>query len=210
METVNYTEEQLEQMLQAKKAEKQQQRQAERQAYEQKRDAFVKRVIGEAVSYHGLLKDFKADLVQSFEEFEKQLNEYGEIRKNSKGGFSITSSDGKHRVRRMRATAPEWDERSKKGEALIIEFLQEQITDTKIHKLVMSFLQRNEKGELEYSRVMNLLNMKADFDDPRWVEGLELMQESYNITLRAFQFEFQVKDDISGKWQRLEMNFSSI
>lgn len=210
METVNYTEEQLEQMLQAKKAEKQQQRQAERQAYEQKRDAFVKRVIGEAVSYHGLLKDFKADLIQSFEEFEKQLNEYGEIRKNSKGGFSITSSDGKHRVRRMRATAPEWDERSKKGEALIIEFLQEQITDTKIHKLVMSFLQRNEKGELEYSRVMNLLNMKADFDDPRWVEGLELMQESYNITLRAFQFEFQVKDDISGKWQRLEMNFSSI
>lgn len=210
METVNYTEEQLEQMLQAKKAEKQQQRQAERQAYEQKRDAFVKRVIGEAVSYHGLLKDFKADLVQSFEEFEKQLNEYGEIRKNSKGGFSITSSDGKHRVRRMRATAPEWDERSKKGEALIIEFLQEQITDTKIHKLVMSFLQRNEKGELEYSRVMNLLNMKADFDDPRWVEGLELMQESYNITLRAFQFEFQVKDDNTGKWQRLEMNFSSI
>lgn len=210
METVNYTEEQLEQMLQAKKAEKEQQRQAERQAYETKRDAFVKRVIGEAVSYHGLLKDFKADLVQSFEEFEKQLNEYGEIRSNSKGGFSITSSDGKHRVRRIRATAPEWDERSKKGEALIIEFLQEQITDTKIHKLVMSFLQRNEKGELEYSRVMNLLNMKADFDDPRWVEGLELMQESYNITLRAFQFEFQVKDDISGKWQRLEMNFSSI
>ncbi|MCO5258888.1 MAG: DUF3164 family protein [Crocinitomicaceae bacterium] len=210
METVNYTEEQLEQMLQAKKAEKEQQRQAERQAYETKRDAFVKRVIGEAVSYHGLLKDFKADLIQSFEEFEKQLNEYGEIRKNSKGGFSITSSDGKHRVRRMRATAPEWDERSKKGEALIIEFLQEQITDTKIHKLVMSFLQRNEKGELEYSRVMNLLNMKADFDDPRWVEGLELMQESYNITLRAFQFEFQVKDDITGKWQRLEMNFSSI
>lgn len=210
METVNYTEEQLEQMLQAKKAEKEQQRQAERQAYETKRDAFVKRVIGEAVSYHGLLKVFKADLVQSFEEFEKQLNEYGEIRSNSKGGFSITSSDGKHRVRRIRATAPEWDERSKKGEALIIEFLQEQITDTKIHKLVMSFLQRNEKGELEYSRVMNLLNMKADFDDPRWVEGLELMQESYNITLRAFQFEFQVKDDISGKWQRLEMNFSSI
>lgn len=30
METVNYTEEQLEQMLQAKKAEKEQQRQAER------------------------------------------------------------------------------------------------------------------------------------------------------------------------------------
>jgi ABC-type Fe3+/spermidine/putrescine transport system ATPase subunit len=210
METVNYTEEQLEQMLQAKKAEKEQQRQAERQAYESKRDAFVKRVIGEAVSYNGLLKDFKADLVQSFEEFEKQLNEYGEIRSNSKGGFSITSSDGKYRIRRIRATSPEWDERSKKGEALIIEFLQEQITDTKIHKLVMSFLQRNEKGELEYSRVMNLLNMKTDFDDPRWVEGLELMQESYNVTLRAYQFEFQVKDDISGKWQRLEMNFSSI
>lgn len=210
MEKVEYTEEELEQMLLATRAAKEAARKEAREEYEKQRDAFVKRVIGEAISYHEILKEFKADLNKAFEEFEAKLNAYGEIPGNSKGGFSITSSDGKYRVRRIRATTPEWDERSKKGEGLILEFLQEKIEDDKIHKLVMSFLQRNEKGELEYSRVMSLLNMKGDFDDERWVEGLELMQESYKVALRAYQFEFQIKDKLTGKWQRLEMNFSGI
>lgn len=207
---VEYTEEQLEQMLQQKRKAREQARQKERADYEKNRDAFVKRVIGDAISYQSILTDFKNELVEKFEEFEQKLGEYGEIRKNSKGGFSITSSDNLHRVKRIRATSPEWDERSKKGESLIIEFLKEQITDEKIHKLVMSFLERNDKGELEYSRVMNLLTMKDNFDDPRWNEGLQLMQESYNLTFKAYQFEFQIKNETTGKWERLEMNFSSI
>lgn len=202
--------EELKQLLAEKTAKEAAEKKAERDKYEQDKDLFVKRIFGDAVAYHTILRDFKNELHQEFDKHEEVLANYGGIRGNSKGGFSLTTTDGNHRVRRTRATTPQWDERSKKGEALIIEFLKEQIQDERLHKLVMSFLERNDKGELEYSRVMNLLNMKNEFDDERWLKGLELMQESYSLTLRAYSYEFQHKNSSTGKWERLELNFASI
>ncbi|HRO75764.1 MAG TPA: DUF3164 family protein [Crocinitomicaceae bacterium] len=209
-EKKDYTVEELEQMLNERKQAQDAERQAEREAYEKERDLFVQRSMVEAIAFSQILTEFKNDMHRSFKEYEERLNSYGGLRGNSKGGFSLTTTDGKYRIRRTRATSPEWDERSKKGETLIIEFLKEQITDEKIHKLVMSFLERNDKGELEYSRVMNLLNMKNDFQDERWITGLELMQESYSKTLRAYGYEFLKKDEETGKWNRVEINFTAI
>lgn len=209
METSDYTEEQLEQMLKNRKRANDKKRRSERKAYEKKRDEFVSDMMKEALHYNEILTKFKEGLHSAFEEHQEILNKYGEIRKNSKGGFSLTSSDGKNRVKRIRATAPQWDERSKKGEELIMDFLKQKIRSKKLHKLVMSFLQRDEKGNLEYSRVMNLLKMRHEWDDERWIEGLNLMEESYTIHFRAYGYVFEKRDE-GGKWERVEMNFSSI
>jgi len=206
---VDYTVEELKAMLQEKEATTANKKQQERTNYETKRDLFVKRVISEALAYNDILKEFKNDLHKSFEDHAEKLAAYGGIRTNSKGGFSLTTADGQFRVKRIRQTTPDWDERSKKGEELIIAFLKEKIENKKIHKLVMSFLDKNEKGELEYSQVMKLLAMKNEFSDDNWIKGLELMQESYTISLRAYSYEFLTKDK-HGKWNRLELNFSSI
>jgi hypothetical protein len=203
------TVEELEQMLQEKKAAETAKRAKERELYELERTTFVNKVFGEAVAYNEIMRDFKNNLHKEFVKWEERLNEYGGIRSNSKGGFSLVSADGQKKVTRIRATKPEWDERSKKGEALIIAFLSDKIKDEKIHKLVMSFLERNEQGELEYARVMNLLNMKSDFDDERWLEGLTLMQESYSLNLRAYNYLFKQLDE-TGKWRNVDINFSSI
>lgn len=139
------------------------------------------------------------------------LTEYGEIRGNSKGGFSITSSDGTMRVTRTRDTEPYWDERSTKAVAMLKEFLEDTAKkrDKDLFEILMGFMAKNDKGDLEYSRVFHLLKHRHTFSDPRWTEGLNLLEESFQTNLRGYGYEIKVKDE-QGKWQSISLNFTSL
>jgi hypothetical protein len=141
----------------------------------------------------------------------EKLAGYGKIRGNSKGGFSITNSDDTMRITRRRDTEPVWDERSTKAIELIKDFLSDTIKkrDLKLYEILIGFLERNEKGDLEYNRVMDLYKHEDKFDDPRWKEGLRLIKESYSNHLKGFGYEFKIKNE-SGKWENLLLNFSSL
>lgn len=201
----------LEKLLAKKKAEEAQKRADAKAQYETQRDKAVKYMITQAVEINTVLTAFKKEMNERFDEYERILNEYGGIRSNSKGGFQILSSDNTLKAVRRRNTEPVWDERSEKAIALIADFLRDTVKkkDVKIFDILLSFIQKNKKGDLEYSKVMNLLSHKDKYDDPRWVEGLQLLQESYSTQMRAFGFEFYEKgtDD---KWQKIEINFTAL
>ncbi|NDG53898.1 MAG: DUF3164 family protein, partial [Flavobacteriia bacterium] len=118
------------------------------------------------------------------------LSEYGKIRSNSKGGFSVTDKNDTMRVTRRRDTEPVWDERSGKAVELIKEFLGDAIKkrDIKMYEILMSFLERNANGDLEYGRVMDLYKHEDKFDDPRWKEGLKLIKESFSNHLKGYGY----------------------
>src|SRR5690606_20895341 len=141
----------------------------------------------------------------------KSTAKYGTIPTTSKGGFTITHSDNERRITRRRDTDPVWDERGHKGVELIRDFLYDYVKkrDVDLFEILLSFIERNQKGELEYAKVMSLLQHENKFDDPRWKEGLRLVKESYSLVLRGFGYEFKEKN-AQGKWVRLELNFSSI
>ncbi len=197
--------------LAADEKKEQQRRTKERQEYEKARDVMVQMQIAEACEISGILIDFKARLEAAFNFHEEKLNEYGGIRSNSKGGFSLPHSNGQFRVRRLRATMPDWDERGEKGTELIGDFLKSTIKkrDIKTYEILIGFIQKNDKGDLEYSKVMDLLQHKDKYTDERWVEGLNLIQESYSVGLRSYQYDFQKKND-QGKWENIIINFTSI
>jgi hypothetical protein len=203
--------EQMEAILNEKKAKQAKLREKERQNYEIERDELVETMVAKARDISGILKSFKTDLNVVFDEHQLRLQEYGGIRSNSKGGFSLQHSNGEMKAVRTRSTQPVWDERSTKALELISDFMQDTVKkkDLKLYEILKSFIQRNEKGELEYSKVMHLLSHKDKYDDPRWVEGLNLIQESYSISLRGYGFDFFVKDE-QGKWLKVEINFTAI
>ncbi|HRO75597.1 MAG TPA: DUF3164 family protein [Crocinitomicaceae bacterium] len=201
----------LEKLLAQKKKEEAEQRAELKAKYEEQRDKTVKLMIASAVEISAALTAFKAEMHQHFDSYEEILNEYGGIRSNSKGGFQLVSSDGTLKAVRRRNTQPVWDERSEKAIELINDFLRDTVKkkDIKIFEILFSFIQKNDKGDLEYSKVMNLLSHKNKYDDPRWVEGLQLLQESYSIQMRAYGFEFY-KKGADDKWQKIEINFSAL
>lgn len=200
-------------MLQLAEEEKKEQKQIEkrRKMYEEARDVMINCQYAEACEIAGILKEFKDRLHAAFEHHEEELRKYGGIRSNSKGGFSLIHSNGDIRVRRLRGTEPVWDERGAKGVDLIADFLKDTIKkrDLDTYEILIGFIQKNDKGDLEYSKVMQLLQHRDRFDDERWLKGLSLIQESYSISLRAYSYNFQ-KKNAEGKWESLEINFTSI
>lgn len=184
----------------------------EKKKYEEKKDKAIEELMDEAKELALAVARFKNKMHTVMENHKETLNNYGGIRSNSQGGFTMTNSRNDLRITRRRDTDPSWDERANKAVELIKEFLlSEGIKKTagRIHGILMGFIERNEQGDLEYAKVMELLKHEGTFQDPRWVKGLELIKESYSVTLKKFGYEFKEKNAFD-KWQRLELNFSSL
>ena len=205
------TDAQLEEMLAKRKKAKQAQLEKEKQAYEDKKNATVCELVNEALELHQQLAVFKQKCHHSLEEFSVALSEYGELRSNSKGGFSLTDKDGILRVTRRRDVEPNWDERSTKAVELIKDFLGDAVKkrDQKLYEILMSFLERNQNGDMEYGRVMNLWQHEDKFNDPRWKEGLKLIKESFTTHLKGYGYVFQTRGT-DGKWNPLNLTFASV
>ncbi|AJA67345.1 Protein of unknown function DUF3164 [Myroides sp. A21] len=205
------TTQELEQMLKERKKAEQADLAKKKKEYESKRDYTVNSCVEAAINLNKVIQEFKNQVHQLMDEQATLISEYGMIRSTSKGGFTISNSDNTMQLKRRRDTEPAWDERSTKAVDLIKDFLGDAIKkrDTKMYEILMSFLQRNEKGELEYSRVMDLYSHEDKFDDPRWKEGLRLIKESFSNHLRGYGYEFKIKDK-DGKWTNVLLNFSSL
>ena len=183
----------------------------ERKEYEQTRDANIFKMLSTARALCKELSEFKQFCHINMEQNAVALEKYGKIRSNSKGGFSITNSDDTMKVTRRRDTEPVWDERSQKAVELIKDFLMDTIKkrDLDMFEILMSFLERNSKGDLEYARVMDLYKHEDKFDDERWKEGLRLIKESFSNHLKGFAYQFSFKGE-DGKWVKADLNFSSL
>lgn len=197
-------------LAEKEKAEKDQ-LEKERKAYEREKDQMIEKIITTVTTMSKELAEFKTFCHIEMDNHQKKLENYGKLRSNSKGGFSLTNSDDTMRVTRRLDTEPTWDERSTKAMELIKDFLSDTVKkrDMKLYEILISFLERNAKGDLEYSRVMDLYKHEDKFDDPRWKEGLRLMKESFSNHLKGFGYEFKIKG-ADGKWQSLLLNFSSL
>jgi hypothetical protein len=183
----------------------------ERIAYETNRDNIISKITETANALSRELSEFKTFCHIEMEKQELKLTEYGKLRANSKGGFSITSSCGNMRVTRRRDTEPAWDERASKAIGLIKDFLADTVKkrDVKLYEILLSFLERNSKGDLEYSRVMDLYKHENKFDDDRWLEGLRLIKQSFTNHLKGYGYEFKIKNEETGKLESILLNFSS-
>ncbi|NJN27177.1 MAG: DUF3164 family protein [Cyclobacteriaceae bacterium] len=201
----------LENMLASRKEALRIAREKERADYEKDRDKKIADIMQEAIRLQNQIAFFKQKCHEIMDEQAAKLEAYGAIRGNSKGGFSITNAEGKLRVTRRRDTMPYWDERATKGVEFIKEFLHSFVKkrDKKLFEILISFLEKNNAGELEYSKVMHLMRHEDKFTDPKWQEGLALIKEGYMVTMKAYGYEFR-KMTGDGKWENIGLNFSSI
>lgn len=202
---------QIEKLLAQRKKDEKSKREAEKKAYEKEKDTTIESLWEEAEELEQRASRLKNKCHIVMQAQQEKLNEYGGIRSNSKGGFSLPHSNGLMKVTRTRDTDPVWDERASKAVELIKDFLADTVKkrDADTYELLMEFVAKNEKGDLEYEKVMNLFKHQDRFTDPRWVNGLQLVKESYSLQFKSFGYEFKRKD-ANGKWKGLTLNFSSL
>lgn len=201
----------IEQMLAKRKEKERKAKLKAKQEYEQRRDDLVDKVVNKAWEVNALLSDFKNQLHEEFEKHKEELNQYGGIPGNSKGGYSLVHSSGKIKATRLRSTQPVWDERAEKSLELISDFLRTTVkkSHNKLYEVLITYIQKNKSGDLEYSKVMELISHRDKWKDERWLKGLDLLQESYKVDFRSFTYAFYFKDT-DGKWKPISINFSSL
>ena len=204
------SDEALEQELRNRKLLKTQQDAEKRAAYESMKSELVVRWVLQALELETLAKELNAGVRADLESFAEIMREYGEIKKNSKGGFSIEDKDFQYRIRLRYKTISDFDERADLAEKLLRDFFERtlKVTDQTVFDMFMKLLERK-KGKLEASGAMEILSFQDRYDDEEWQKGCKLLRESFHPVGSKYYVEFEVKDD-EGKWRVLALNFSSL
>lgn len=190
----------------------QKKREQEKNQYISNRDVNISGLISKAKEINNQMANFKFETAQLMQLQEEALNGYGLLRSNSKGGFSISNASGTMKIKRRRDTEPSWDERGQKGIDMLKDFLSDTVKkrDQSLYEILIGFLEKNKQGDLEYSRVMELLKHEEKYTDQRWVEGLKLLKESYSNLMKGYGFQFYHKPKDGDKWEAINLSFASI
>lgn len=201
----------LEALLQQKKKEEREARARAREIYEQQRDELVSELVQRAQVLHMQMRDFKQYAIDRLEEFRETANLYGDIRRNSKGGFSLRHRRTQEMVSLDRNSVPEYDERAALAETLIKEFLEDKVKkrDLPTYRTIMALMERNKQGDLTVSRIASLLKVKDNYDDERWMKAMELFEESFRIREISYSVSFYNKDNMQ-KDKAITLTFASI
>jgi hypothetical protein len=201
----------LEKALKDSKEKRKRQQEKAKKGYEAQRDKAIMKVIALALEAEKALQALGRGFHETMEDQYQKRNEYAGANARSFGGFTITHGSEPFRIRRKYQSKPQWDERAEMGEQLLKEFLADAVKkrDQNLYEILISFLEKNQDGHYEYSRIMNLYQHADKFTDERWVKALRLFKESFNNTFTRFYFEAE-RQDATGKWVKIETNFSNI
>ena len=203
---------QLEQQIEAKKEAKRKEKLAARKNYETERDQMVNSLVKDAIDLHDTMSRFKAQAFHAFEQLRSLAAEYGDIPNNSKGGFSLRASDTKVKAALERNLVFEYDERCDLALNLLREFLEETIKkkDQQMYRTISTLLNKNTKGDMNPARVAELLKIKDNYADERWVKAMQLLQESYQEREVSYNVAFYVPDPTPNKDALVSLSFPSI
>ncbi len=210
MNLESLSDEELEAAYQKRLAEKKEREQKNRSSYLSIKQNTVLTAINKALELEEKLAECHQSIMDNLLAFKELMNEYGDLPKNSKGGFSIENEEGDKKVRLKLRLLGDFDERADLAETHIRAFFEKTLkqTDLTTFEILMKLLERK-KGRLEYSRVMQILSFEDRFIDKDWLDGCRLLKESYRNTGSKSYIEFEVKDE-QGDWRTLNLNFSSL
>jgi hypothetical protein len=201
----------LENLLAQKKRQEREDYARRKADYEAGRDKIVTEMFHKAKQLSLEMQKFKAECVERLNEFSKEAHRYGDIRSNSKGGFSLRNSDKSLMVVYERNTKPEYDERSQMAETLLKEFLEDKIKrkDLQTYRTIAALMERNKKGDYTPARVASLMKIRDNYDDPRWVKAMQLFEESFQVIDISMSVSFYEKDE-QEKDQMIPLTFASM
>lgn len=201
----------LEAALKEKRDQERRDREARKAGYEAERHDLVVRLAKQAEELSIRLAEFKTIAVRQLEEFRKRAEEYGDIRSNSKGGFSIRNANGTYKVAYERNVVSEYDERADLAESLLREFLSDMVKkrDAQAYEIITGLLERGKRGDFNPAAVNALLKMKDKYTDERWVKAMALFIESFNTRLISMNVSF-FKKNAMDKDVLIPLTFASI
>lgn len=205
--------EELEKELAEAKAEEKELRGKKRKQYEEEREGLVNSLSAEAYKIAVFMISLKSEATKRLNEFKLKMLEYGDLRRGEKNKGSFELKTEQWKVVFAHQIIKKFDERAYTAEKHISEFLKSFLKkkDKATHDMVSALLKRDEEsGQFDIDMINRLYTMEDRFDDPNWKKGIQLFKESYAPYSTAQYIRFYQKNEDTGSWDLLNLDFAKI
>ena len=132
--------------------------------------------------------------------------------KDDQQSHTFTNSEGTMRITIGHYMLDNYRDTVNEGIAMVKTYIESQARDDAsraLVKAILRLLSRDEAGNLKASRVLQLQKMAEETGDERFIEGVRIIQESYQPTPSKDYIRAAVRDK-SGAWVAVPLSMTDV
>ena len=132
--------------------------------------------------------------------------------KDDQQSHTFTNSEGTMRITIGHYMLDNYRDTVNEGIAMVKTYIESQARDDAsraLVKAILRLLSRDEAGNLKASRVLQLQKMAEETGDERFIEGVRIIQESYQPTPSKDYIRAAVRDE-SGAWVPIPLSMTDV
>ncbi len=215
METVEMTAEERQEFeaykLAKEKKAAEAKRKSDREAYTALVDETIAAVMPELTNISEAIAQKKTAAAEAFRgALEMKAELFGV--KDDQQSHTFTNSEGTMRITIGHYMLDNYRDTVNEGIAMVKTYIESQARDDAsraLVKAILRLLSRDEAGNLKASRVLQLQKMAEETGDERFIEGVRIIQESYQPTPSKDYIRAAVRDE-SGAWVPIPLSMTEV
>lgn len=184
----------------AKNAKEQAKR--DREAYRDLVDETIERTIPSLESLSQGIKETKQSILDDFRNVIEMKADVLKLKKDGQRSDTFTNSAGDKRITVGVYVTDGYRDTVEDGIAIVKEYIEGLASDAKTQslvKMVLRLLARDAKGTLKASRVVQLRKIAEESGNERFMEGVQIIEESYQPAISKQFIRAEVKNE-NGAW----------
>ena len=184
----------------AKNAKEQAKR--DREAYRDLVDETIERAIPSLEYLSQGIKETKQSILDDFRNVIEMKADVLKLKKDGQRSDTFTNSAGDKRITVGVYVTDGYRDTVEDGIAIVKEYIEGLASDAKTQslvKMVLRLLARDAKGTLKASRVVQLRKIAEESGNERFMEGVQIIEESYQPAISKQFIRAEVKNE-NGAW----------
>lgn len=185
---------------------------AQRETYGQLVDSEVAQAVAELEI---LSRDIRTVKRSVYENFKTILDMKGELfgtAIDDQRSHTFTTSDSKYRLTLGVNTVDGYRDTVEDGIAMVKGYIESLAKDDDTRAMVgaiMRLLSKDQSGNIKASRVLQLRKMAEETGDERFMEGVKIIEESYQPTVTKRYIRTERKND-RGAWMSIPLSMTDV
>lgn len=199
----------------AEKAKKEaaEQRRQQRETYAQMVDEELSQAIPELLNLSGEIKTVKDAVFGNFAAIIDMKAKLFGTKDGGQYSHTFTNSDSSLRLTLGVNTVDGYRDTVEDGIAMVRAYIESLATDDKSKALVsavLRLLSRDGQGNLKASRVLQLRKMAEESGDDQFLEGVKIIEESYQPSITRRYIRAQRKNPKTGGWINIPLGITDV
>lgn len=187
-------------------------RRQQREEYANMVDDEVAKAVNKLSLLSEKIKEVKQEVYSDFNTILEMKREVIGVKNGGQLSHTFTTSDSQFRLILGVNTIDDYRDTVEDGVAMVKGYIETLATDDKTKQLVgavLRLLSRDGRGNIKPSRVLQLRKMAEEVGDASFIEGVKIIEESYQPTESKTYIRAEVKDK-NGGWKIIPLSVTDV